>query len=208
MRSNLRRRRTADARLPGHQPRLGKVPTIVHDGAVVTEQSAIYPYLADDLPRARHSAPLRSAIPERGARICAGWRSTARASSPRWSIAHLQREAGQTRDVALRLRRCRDRGGGATSSAVGPFMLGDRFSAARHSLGRRARLDAAVQDSVPDRPVFTAYAGRIAGRASSPQGDRGRRGARGDAVMNRPVTATRQSGAASTARAVHGGSAA
>ena len=31
---------------------LGKVPAIVHDGALVTEQSAIYPYLADLFPEA------------------------------------------------------------------------------------------------------------------------------------------------------------
>ena len=37
---------------------LGKVPTIVHDGAVVTEQAAIYQYLADAFPERGLAPPI------------------------------------------------------------------------------------------------------------------------------------------------------
>ena len=37
---------------------LGKVPTLVHDGAVITEQVAIYIYLADLFPAAGLAPPL------------------------------------------------------------------------------------------------------------------------------------------------------
>ena len=37
---------------------MGKVPTIVHDGAVITEQVAIYTYLADLFPKAGLAPPI------------------------------------------------------------------------------------------------------------------------------------------------------
>jgi glutathione S-transferase len=37
---------------------MGKVPTIVHDGAVITEQVAIYLYLADAFPAAKLAPPI------------------------------------------------------------------------------------------------------------------------------------------------------
>ncbi len=57
---------------------LGKVPAIEHAGAVVTEQVAIYIYLADAFPAAGLAPPL--AIRCAGL-ICAGSRFTARLSS-------------------------------------------------------------------------------------------------------------------------------
>ena len=47
----LRQRRAAGAGVPGDQPD-GQVPAIDHAGAVVTEQVAIYQYLADLYPEA------------------------------------------------------------------------------------------------------------------------------------------------------------
>ena len=62
---------------------MGKVPAIVHDGVLVTEQGAVYAYLADLYPE----AGITPAISDRFAgRTCAGCSFTARRSSPRWSI--------------------------------------------------------------------------------------------------------------------------
>ena len=63
---------------------MGKVPAILHGDALVTEQVAMFLYLADLFPEAGLAPP--SAIRCAG-RICAGWCSTARASSRRWSTS-------------------------------------------------------------------------------------------------------------------------
>ena len=47
--------------LSGHQPD-GQVPAIVHNGALVTEQVAIYLYLADLYPEARLAPPIGDAL--------------------------------------------------------------------------------------------------------------------------------------------------
>lgn len=63
---------------------MGKVPAIRHGDALVTEQGAVYLYLAELYPEAG-LAPLagdRCAAPS-----CAGCSSTAPPSSPRWWIA-------------------------------------------------------------------------------------------------------------------------
>ncbi len=59
---------------------MGKVPAIVHNGALVTEQVAIYLYLADLYPKPGWHR--RSATPCAGPTF-AGWPSTAPASSRR-----------------------------------------------------------------------------------------------------------------------------
>ncbi len=58
---------------------MGKVPAIVHNGALVTEQVAVSSILRICLRRRVWRR--RSAIPC-AVRICAGWRFTALASSP------------------------------------------------------------------------------------------------------------------------------
>lgn len=57
---------------------MGKIPAITHGNSVVTEQAAIYQYLAGctRTPGCRLRRATRTAAP-----ICAGWRSTARLSS-------------------------------------------------------------------------------------------------------------------------------
>jgi glutathione S-transferase len=56
---------------------MGKVPAIVHDGALVTEQGAVYTYLADLYPEAglspRRSTPT-SSLRERNSRSAAAAR--------------------------------------------------------------------------------------------------------------------------------------
>ena len=57
----------------------------------------------------------------------------------------------------------------ATQLATGPFLLGERFTAADVLWG--GALGWMLQFGlVPERPEFSVYAGRIAGRAASPAG--------------------------------------
>lgn len=58
---------------------MGKVPAVLHDGALVTEQVAVFLYLADLYPKASLTPAIGDACV---ARICAGWRFTVRALNP------------------------------------------------------------------------------------------------------------------------------
>ena len=141
---------------------LGKVPTIVHDGAVVTEQTAIYQYLAEIFPE-RALAPLPG-DPLRGAYL--RWLAFYGASfEPAMVDKHLQRDAGQTVMSPYG-------SGDAVIDALeqqlsaGPFLLGERLTAADILWG--GALGWMLQfGTVPPRPAFVAYAGRIAGRAAA-----------------------------------------
>jgi len=61
---------------------MGKVPAILHGGALVAEQGAVYLHLADLYPR---PASRRRSATRCAARYCAGCSSTARRSSRPWS---------------------------------------------------------------------------------------------------------------------------
>ena len=141
---------------------LGKVPTIVHDGAVVTEQAAIYQYLAD-------------AFPERGLAPAIG--DGLRGPYLRWLAFY-----GSSFEPAMVDKYQQRDGGNAMMSpygsvdavidaleaqlATGPFMLGARLTAADILWG--TALGWMLQFKLlPERPAFTAYAGRIAGRAAA-----------------------------------------
>ena len=158
---NLRRGEQHSADFLAVNP-LGKVPTIVHDGVVVTEQTAIYQYLAEIFPE-RALAPLPG-DPLRGAYL--RWLAFYGASfEPAMVDKHLQRDAGQTmmspygsgEAVVDALER---------QLSVGPFMLGERLTAADILWG--GALGWMLQfGTLPARPAFTAYAGRIAGSAAA-----------------------------------------
>ena len=141
---------------------LGKVPAIQHDGAVVTEQVAIYIYLADAFPE-------RALAPAIGDKL--------RGPYLRWLAFY-----GSAFEPAMVDHHLGHAPGPATMSPYGsydavvdalagqleqgPFMLGERFSAADVLWG--TALGWMLQFKLlPDRPAFTAYAGRIAGRAAA-----------------------------------------
>lgn len=141
---------------------LGKVPTVVHDGAVITEQSAIYLYLADAFPQRGLAPPIGD--PLRGPFL--RWLAFYGASfEPAMVDRHLERDAGAAMMSPY--------GSGdavidavAAQLATGPFLLGDRFTSADVLWG--GALGWMLQFGlVPKRDVFTAYAGRIAGRAAA-----------------------------------------
>jgi glutathione S-transferase len=62
---------------------MGKVPAVMHNGALITEQVAVYMYLADlyATKDSHHKSAIRHAD-----RICVGWFSTARALNQQWWI--------------------------------------------------------------------------------------------------------------------------
>ena len=104
---------------------LGKVPTLVHDGAVITEQAAVYLYLADRFPAAGLAPALDD--PLRGAYL-------------RWMVFYGSSFEPAIVDRALN----REPGNRAMSPygafddvveiverqlSAGPWMLGERFTA-------------------------------------------------------------------------------
>ena len=158
---NLRRNEQRAADFLAVNP-LGKVPAIVHDGAVVTEQAAIYQYLPEVFPERGLAPPAGDAM--RGPYL--RWLAFYGASfEPAMVDKHLQRDAGQAMmspygsyDAVVDAL---DR-----QLAAGPFILGERFTAADVLWG--GALGWMLQfKMLPERPAFTAYAGRVAGRAAA-----------------------------------------
>ena len=158
---NRNRGENAAADYRGVNP-LGKVPAIVHDGAVVTEQVAIYLYLADAFPERGLAPPIGD--PRRGPYL--RWISFyGSCFEPALVDKHRGVEPGPrgmspygTYDEVIDLL--------SAQLLPGPFMLGERLTAADILWG--TALGWTIQFKlVPERPEFVAYAGRIAGRASA-----------------------------------------
>ncbi len=138
---------------------MGKAPAIVHDGALVTEQGAIYLYLADCFPAAGLAPPIGD--PLRGPYL-------------RWLFFYGSAFEPAIVDRAMQ----RDPGGVpmspygsfdtmmgtlTTQLGRGPFLLGERFTAADvlwgTALGWTTRYSL-----VPEHPDVAAYVARITGR--------------------------------------------
>jgi glutathione S-transferase len=141
---------------------MGKLPTIVHRGVVVTETAAIIAYIADAFPAAGLAPP--PADPLRGAYyrwlfFGAGCFEPAlldkimkrppveRKSAVGW---------GSYDDVIATLK---------AALAKGPYLLGERFTAADVYIGAELRF--AMMFGAPDlkgEPVFDAYIARLSQR--------------------------------------------
>ncbi len=139
---------------------MGKIPAIVHRGTVVTETGAICAYLADAFPAAK-LAPATS-DPARGAYyrwlfFAAGCLEPAvvdRALN-RPPVEHTGALSYGTYDLTLNaLER---------ALAPGPFLLGDRFTAADVYVCSQIGY-AVMTKAVAPRPVFDAYVARCAER--------------------------------------------
>jgi glutathione S-transferase len=139
---------------------MGKLPVVVHRGTAVTEAGAICAYLADAFPAAGLApAP---ASPERGTYyrwlfFGAGCvdpammdRMTARPAPPRPTANGYgcYEDAVSTLEKAL---------------TPGPFILGDRFSAADVYVGSQIRFGMMTK-SLDPKPVFEAYVARLGER--------------------------------------------
>jgi len=138
---------------------MGKVPTIVHGDTPVTEAAAIALYLADLFPEA-------GLAPKVG--------DPARGTYLRWIVFNQAAVEPACMDLALK----RDPGPAASlgygsydatiealagALAKGPYILGDRFSAADVVVGSGVNWLLKFK-LLPERPEFTSYAERMRSR--------------------------------------------
>lgn len=138
---------------------MGKVPAIVHNGAIVTECAAICAYLADAFPAANLAPP-----------------DAERASYYRWLFfaAGPVESAITNASLGFTLPEGRERMAGygtlddtlnALEQAVSgtAWICGDQFTAADVYVG--AQIDWGLAfDTMPARPAFAAYADRLRAR--------------------------------------------
>lgn len=138
---------------------MGKVPTLVHEGVVITETGAILCYLADAFPDAGLTVPI--ADPRRGPYL--QWlfflhsclepavldRMLERPAAPRRMLGYGDFDATMERVAA--------------ALTPGPFLLGEPFTAADVAIG--SLLDwGSKMGTIPARPAITAYLQRLAAR--------------------------------------------
>jgi len=143
---------------------MGKVPAIRHRGVTVTECAAICAYLADTHP---------------GAGLAPAFDDPARGTYLRWMFFAAGPVDAAVTAKSLGWQAPPERQGmvgygsyeqmvDALETAVeaGPFILGDRFSAADVYVGSQIGWGLQFK-TLPDRETFKAYAGRIMSRPSA-----------------------------------------
>ena len=136
---------------------MGKLPTLLHRGTVVTECAAICAYLADVFPAAKLAPSLDD--PQRGTYL--RWLFFgAGCVEPALADRMLSRTEvtkkgtlgyGSYDDVMRTLE---------AALRTGPFLLGERFSAADVYVGSQLQWGMMVK-SLDPRPTFQAYLGRL-----------------------------------------------
>ena len=141
---------------------MGKVPALQHRGVVVTEAAAICAYLADAFPQAGLAPaaddPLRGTY-LRWMFFAAGPVEAAVSANALGQLPPPEK-AGfvgygsfeQTMDTLER-----------AAASASPWLLGERFSAADVYVGSQVDFGLAFK-SIPERPVFTAWAERLRAR--------------------------------------------
>ncbi|MBN8892696.1 MAG: glutathione S-transferase [Rhodospirillales bacterium 70-18] len=141
---------------------MGKVPTLTHGDALITEQVAIYIYLADLFPAAGLAPALADRLRGPYLRWLAFYaacfepamvdRATDRAPAPQAMSPY--------GDFDTVMRTINDQ------LARGPYLLGERFSAADILWGTALGWTTLFK-LVPETPEIMAYIARIAGRPAS-----------------------------------------
>jgi glutathione S-transferase len=135
----------------------GKVPTLVHDGAVIPDSTAILLYLADLFPEAKLGPPIGD--PARGPYLAWMLYTTGHlepgltAKANGWTYAPSRVAWGSFDDMLARLK-----------SAVGrPYVMGDHFTAVDILIGGTIQF-ASGFGWLPKDPSFDAYMQRLSGR--------------------------------------------
>jgi glutathione S-transferase len=155
---NLRKGEQRQAEYLAVNP-MGKVPAIVHDGALVTEQGAVYAYLADLYPEAGITPVIGD--PLRGPYL--RWLFFYGSSfEPALVDRSLKREPASPAtspygDYDSMLKTLTDQLG------RGPYLLGDRFTAADVLWGTALRWTTMFK-LVPEKPVIVDYIARVTAR--------------------------------------------
>lgn len=140
---------------------LGKVPAIMHNGALITEQGAIFIYLADAFPQRKLAPPIDD--PLRGPYL-------------RWLVFY-----GSAFEPAVIDRSMKREPAARSTSAygdfdsvmatvnaqlrAGPYLMGDRFTAADILWGAALRWTVGF-GLVPATPEISAYIERVTARPS------------------------------------------
>jgi glutathione S-transferase len=133
----------------------GKVPALIHDGALVTESAAVALYLTDLFPQADIGAPA-------GSRDRAAYLTWLTWGAGEMEPAIWGRISGAAeREPALHLRY--DQAMGRLLEALwdGPWLMGDRFTAADVMIGASLGWG---REHLPDSPLFDLYLERLAQR--------------------------------------------
>jgi len=143
---------------------MGKVPAVTHRGVTVTECAAVCAYLADAFPEAG-LAPARD-DPMRGPYLrwmfFAAGPVEAAVTARSLNLLPPAEKAGMVGygsfDAVVE--------GLEAAVAQGPWILGDRFSAADVYVGSQIAWGLQFK-SIPERPAFRAYADRIMARPAA-----------------------------------------
>jgi glutathione S-transferase len=143
---------------------MGKVPAIRHRGVTVTECAAICAYLADAFPEAGLAPALDD--PARGTYLrwmffgAGPLEAAVTAKSLGWQVPPERQGMvgyGNFDQMVDALE---------TAIEAGPFILGDRFSAADVYVGSQIGWGLQFK-TLPERPTFAAYAARIQARPAA-----------------------------------------
>ena len=137
---------------------MGKLPTLKHGDAVITEAAAICTYLADEFPQAKLNIPVGN--PQRGVYLkwlffgpsCVEPAITERAYPRKEPPARSTLGFGDFDTVMSTLAK----GVGAAD----PYLMGKPFTAADVVIGSGLRWGMMFK-LIPERPEFTAYVGRL-----------------------------------------------
>jgi len=138
---------------------MGKVPALLHGSALVTEQVAVFLYLADLYPEAGLAPPIGDPLRGPYLRWMAFYGSC---FEPALVDKAMKRDAAPPStapygDYATMLKTLTDQ------LATGPYLLGERFSAADVLWGT-ALTWTTMFKLVPELPVLTAYMARVNAR--------------------------------------------
>ncbi|MEG3180609.1 glutathione S-transferase family protein [Sphingomonas sp. LT1P40] len=129
----------------------GKVPAIVHDGALLAESYAIAIYVTDLAPQANLGAPVGS--PERAAFLT--WLAWAATEFESVIFARLYGGGGDPKAYDAVVRRL------DAALASGTYLMGDRFTAVDIMIGSTL---AWARQALPESAALDAYLARIADR--------------------------------------------
>ena len=140
---------------------LGKVPAITHDGALVTELSAIFIYLADAFPQKKLAPPIGD--PLRGPYL--RWLAFYGATFEPAAIDRLIKREPPPRGMNPYGDFDATVATVESQLATGPYLLGERFTAADLLWGMALRMLMGF-GAVPATTVFSDYAARICARPS------------------------------------------
>jgi glutathione S-transferase len=139
---------------------MGKLPAIVHRGTVITECGAIITYLADAFPAA-DLAPAND-DPERGTYL--RWMFFGQGCIEPALIDRMLSRPPVDRPTAIGYGNYEDVVHAVeTALTPGPYILGERFSAADVYVGSQLGFGMMMK-SLDPRPIFQSYVGRLAQR--------------------------------------------